>query len=243
MAAGILTWLVIPRARHVGDSSRSIFKGAVIVLGRPLVWAQAAIIICAYCGYKGLDNYSLYAVQVLRMNEVDGAKLAALGVYVRPIAAVAAGLLADRWSASRTLRLAFVLALISYIGLAFVSPAGDLLFVIYGNLFVSFFAVFALRGVYFALLEDNFVPPFLTGAVAGTVSFVGYTPEIFFGPITGRILDANPGAVGFQHYFLFLAAVSVIGIGVVAYLLRLQRSGSSANWPTEVALAKITTTK
>ena len=92
MAAGILAWLVIPRSKHIGDTSRSIFKGAVSVLNRPLVWAQAAVITCAYCGYKGLDNYSLYAVQVLGMNEVDGAKLSAIGVYVRPFAAVAAGM-------------------------------------------------------------------------------------------------------------------------------------------------------
>ena len=242
MAAGILAWLVIPRSKHIGDTSRSIFKGAVSVLNRPLVWAQAAVITCAYCGYKGLDNYSLYAVQVLGMNEVDGAKLSAIGVYVRPFAAVAAGLLADRWSAAGTLRVAFAVSLISYVALALLSPNGGLLLVIYGNLFVSFFAVFALRGVYFALLQENDVPLFLTGAVAGTVSFIGYTPEIFFGPITGRILDANPGAVGFQHYFLFLAGVSAIGIAVVGYLLRLQRPDSKDRWPTALALTKITTT-
>ena len=242
-ATGILTWLVIPHAKHIGDSSRSIFKGAFAVLNRPLVWAQAAVIICAYCGYKGLDNYSLYAVQVLGMDEVDGAKLAAIGVYVRPFAAIAAGLFADRWSAAGALRLAFAAAVISYIALALVSPDGGFAFVIYGNLFVSFFAVFALRGVYFALLQENDVPPFLTGAVAGTVSFIGYTPEIFFGPITGRILDANPGAVGFQHYFLFLAAVSAIGVVVVGALMRLQRSASPANWPAEDLLMRLSTTK
>ncbi|MGB5689754.1 MAG: hypothetical protein WBM45_10775, partial [Woeseiaceae bacterium] len=208
LATGILTWLVIPHRKHIGDSSRSIFKGAFAVLNRPLVWAQAAVIICAYCGYKGLDNYSLYAVQVLGMDEVEGAKLAAIGVYVRPFAAVAAGLLADRWSAAGALRI-----------------------------------VFALRGVYFALLQENDVPPFLTGAVAGTVSFIGYTPEIFFGPITGRILDANPGALGFQHYFLFLAFVSAIGVAVVGALARLQRVGSAANWPNEDVLMRLSSTK
>ncbi len=110
LATGILTWLVIPHRKHIGDSSRSIFKGAFAVLNRPLVWAQAAVIICAYCGYKGLDNYSLYAVQVLGMDEVEGAKLAAIGVYVRPFAAVAAGLFADRWSAAGALRIGFCAA-------------------------------------------------------------------------------------------------------------------------------------
>lgn len=243
MATAILTWLAIPAVRHVGDSARSLFRGAVSVLNRPLVWAQAAIIICAYCGYKGLDNYSIYAVQILGMDEVGAAKLSTMGFYIRPVGAIAAGLLADRWSAARTLQLSFAFSLLSYAALAFMSPAGSGLFVIYGNLFVSFFAVFAMRGVYFALLEENGVPPFLTGAVAGTVSFVGYTPEIFFGPITGRILDANPGPVGFQHYFLFLAVITAIGIAVVSWLLWLRRVDSADRWPDELALAKMTTTK
>ena len=103
--------------------------------------------------------------------------------------------------------------------------------VIETNLFVSVFAVFMLRGVYFALLEENQVPLYLTGAVAGTVSFIGYTPEIFFGPITGRILDANPGPVGHQNYFLFLTVVAAIGIAVVGWLLWLQRNHSASHWP------------
>ena len=243
MVTAVLTWFAIPAVRHIGDSARSLFKGAVSVLDRPLVWAHAAVIICAYCGYKGLDNYSIYAHEILGMDEVDAAKLSTAGFYIRPIAAVAAGLLADRWSAASTLRLCFVLSLISCIFLGFVAPVGNALFIIFGNLFVSFAAVFALRGVYFALLEENSVPPFLTGAVAGPVSFVGYTPEIFFGPITGRILDANPGAVGFQHYFLFLAAVAGIGIVVVSWLLSLQRSDSATRWPRASALATETSTK
>ena len=236
IATALLTWFLIPAVKHVGDSSQSLFHGAAVVITRPLVWAQAAVIICAYCGYKGLDNYSLYAVQVLGMNEVEGAQLSAYGAYIRPVAAVAAGFLADRWSASKTIGASFIVLLFTYAMLSFALPDGPGLAVIYANIFVSFFAVFALRGVYFALLEENKTPAYLTGAVTGMVSFVGYTPEIFFGPITGRILDASPGIVGHQNYFLFLTAVAALGIVVVAGLLRLQRSNSGVHWLRDAAL-------
>ncbi len=243
IGAALLTWFLIPTAKHFGDSSRSLFHGAAVVITRPLVWAQAAVIVCAYCGYKGLDNYSLYAVQVLGMNEVEGARLAAYGSYIRPVAAVAAGFLADRWSASRTIGASFIVLLFTYAMLSIALPDGPGLAVIYANIFVSFFAVFALRGVYFALLEENKTPAYYTGAVTGMVSFVGYTPEIFFAPITGRILDASPGIVGHQNYFLFLTAVVVIGILVVAGLLRLQRSNSHLGWPHDPALEMKSSTK
>lgn len=243
IGAALLTWFLIPTAKHFGDSSRSLIHGAAVVITRPLVWAQAAVIVCAYCGYKGLDNYSLYAVQVLGMNEVEGAQLSAYGAYIRPVAAVAAGFLADRWSASRTIGASFVVLLFTYAMLSFALPDGPGLAVIYANIFVSFFAVFALRGVYFALLEENKTPAYFTGAVTGMVSFVGYTPEIFFAPITGRILDASPGIVGHQNYFLFLTAVAAIGVFVVAGLLRLQRSSSHVSWPRDPALEMKSNTK
>ena len=231
LATAALTWLFIPAVKHIGDSTIALFRNAIAVLGRPLVWAQAGVIICAYCGYKGFDNYSLYAVQVLGMNEVDGARITAYATYVRPVAAVVAGLIADRWAAGKTVGACFVMLVVSYTALAVSMPVGAGLYIIYGNLLVSVFAVFMLRGVYFALLEENRVPPYLTGAVAGTVSFIGYTPEIFFGPITGRILDANPGPVGHQNYFLFLAVVATVGLVVVGWLLWLQRNQTASHWP------------
>ena len=238
LATAALTWFVIPTVKHIGDSALALFRNAVTVLGRPLVWAQAAVIICAYCGYKGFDNYSLYAVQVLGMNEVDGAKITAYATYIRPVAAIAAGLVADRWAAGKTIGAAFALMVVAYTAVAVSTPVGAGVFIIYGNLFVSVVAIFMLRGVYFALLEENQVPPYLTGAVAGTVSFIGYTPEIFFGPITGRILDANPGPVGHQHYFLFLAAVATIGVAVVVWLLRLQHQNTASLWTDAVEASR-----
>jgi len=242
-ATAVFTWWLIPAVKHVGDTGRGLFHAAPAVVTRPLVWAQAAIIICAYCGYKGLDNYSLYAVQVLGMDEVEGAQLSAYGAYVRPFAAIGAGFLADRWSVARTVGASFLVLIVAYASLSMAFPEGSGLTLIYANMFVSFFAVFALRGVYFALLEENNTPPFFTGAVAGMVSFVGYTPEIFFAPITGRILDASPGIVGHQNYFLFLTAVAIIGVIVVAWTLRLQKNSADSQWPTSPSLGDSPATK
>jgi MFS family permease len=103
--------------------------------------------------------------------------------------------------------------------------------VIYANIFVSFFAVFALRGVYFALLEETGTPRHLTGTTVGAVSFIGFTPEVFFGPLTGRILDRSPGLEGHQHYFLFLVGCALLGLLVAAWLAHVHRRARHAPPP------------
>ena len=58
-AAGALTWLVLPKPgqRTVPVRSNSL-TGMATVLRRPIVWAQAGIIVCAYCGFKGITKVS-----------------------------------------------------------------------------------------------------------------------------------------------------------------------------------------
>jgi sugar phosphate permease len=227
--AGVLTWFTVPVPDTAGYRNPHPLQGMAVVLKRPVIWAHAAVIVCAYCAYKGLDNYSLYAVQVLGMDEVRGAALATWGGWVRPIAAVIAGVVADRFGAARSIGVAFAVLTVSWLSLGVTTADQAALVVVYLNLFVTFFAVFALRGIYFALLEENRTPPYLTGAAVGLVSLVGFTPEIFFAPITGRILDANPGIVGFRHYFLFLASIALLGVLVVLALLALRGKGNL--WP------------
>ena len=109
---------------------------------------------------------------------------------------------------------------------------------IYVNFFATYIGVYALRGVYFALLEENRTPRFLTGAAVGLISLVGYTPDIFFGPITGRILDTNPGIVGFQNYFLFLSAIMAMGLLMVAWVIWLRRHGGDKLWQLSTITTK-----
>jgi len=228
--AGVFVWFAIPEKKRGSDVKFNPLTGMGVVLRRPIIWAQAAIIICAYCCFKGLDNYSLYAVQVLGKDEVEGARLAAYGVWTRPVAAVLAGLIADRFNATRSIGVMFGVLGVSYASWSFASPSGSGVAFIYANFFTTYVAVYALRGIYFALLEENRTPKFLTGAAVGLISLVGYTPDVFFGPISGRILDANPGLVGFQNYFMFLASIAAVGLLMVGWLIWLRRHGGNKLW-------------
>ena len=125
MLTGVLVWITVPVTRKTDKSSYHLVQGMGLVLRRPVIWAQAAIVVCAYCGYKGLDNYSLYAVQILGMDEVEGARLAAYGAWTRPVAAVLAGIIADRFDATRSIGVMFMILLASYGLWSTVSPQGS----------------------------------------------------------------------------------------------------------------------
>ena len=152
------------------------------------------------------------------MNEVDAARLTTWGAYLRPVAAVMAGLLADRFDSARAIVVAFGLLVAAYGVLATTSLDTGSMTLLMSSLLVTFAAVYALRGIYYALLEETRTPKHLTGASVAVIAFVGYTPEIFFGPVTGRILDASPGVAGHLDYFVFLTAMASAGIVVARAL-------------------------
>jgi len=227
LTAAFLCWVAIPDEESPPHRSRpKIFKGMGEVLRTRSVWAQAMIVLCAYCGYKGLDNYSLYAVQVLDMSELDGARFAEKAAYIRVIAPITAGLIADRFNARRVIGGLFVSMTISYGVLSQIAPPSDLVIILYANIFISYVAVFGLRGVYFALLEETQVPTNCTGTAAGLISVAGFTPDIFFGSISGRILDHSPGVTGHLNYFLLLTGISAVGVVTTLILISMLKSAS-----------------
>jgi nitrate/nitrite transporter NarK len=224
--AGLLAWFVVPESDTASLSKRNPFLGMLEVINRPLIWAQAAIIFSAYCLFKGTDYYSLYAQQAFGVDEVEAARWASYGAYLRVFAAFVAGYIADRYTSGRTILVAFALLAIAFSNLAFFTPGPFGTPIIFMNVVVTLCAVFALRGIYFALLEETRTPRHITGAAVGLVSVVGFTPDIFFAPIAGRILDAEPGIAGHMNLFVLLAVIAAAGIGVAIWLMRLQRSNS-----------------
>lgn len=221
---GAFIWFVIPERDTEPTGRPSAFHQLVEVLKLPAVWLQAMVLVCAYVAYKGYDNYSLYAVQAWGVDPVEAASMVAAGSWLRPVAALLAGIVADRISGSRTLLMCFSVLLLSDLFFAFADPLPDATWIMFGNFLVGFTAFFSMRGVYFALLEETKVSMAATGSAVGVVSIIGFTPDIFVAYIAGLLIDRSPGATGHQHFFMFLSLFAALGIAASYILLRRLRT-------------------
>ncbi|MEO0555959.1 MAG: MFS transporter [Bacteroidota bacterium] len=212
LTAGV-TWIVIDDVENEEITTEKIsWKGVKNVVKRRSIWQQSLILLCAYVGYKCTDDFSLFASEVLLFNDVNAAHAATVAFWTRPFAAISAGYLGDRFGHSKLTAVCFGLiivgSLIIYSGL--LKPGFEL-----GALLIlasASAAIFGLRGLYYALFQESKIPVAYTGSAVGVVSVIGFTPDIFFGPTMGYILDSSPGATGHENLFGILSLFSLIGL-------------------------------
>ena len=85
-------------------------------------------------------------------------------------------------------------------------------FVFFFSLIVVATGTYAIRALYFSLMQQGHIPLILTGTAVGVISVVGYTPDIFASPIIGYLLDTYPGIAGHQYVFSMLVLFSILGL-------------------------------
>lgn len=189
---------------------------AIVILKDSNVWLLGLIVLSAYCGYKNVDNYSVYLVDVQKVSLHESSKFTSIIFWLRPIAALASGVIADSMARKinggrfLTLTILFALGAVSQFLLAFNIFTG---FGLVFNIILSAAAfAYALRSIYFAVFGDFKIPNNLVGTTVGIVSLVGFLPDMFFGSLTGHLIDTNPGQLGFTHTFGLTGVFSIIGM-------------------------------
>lgn len=222
-AAGLVWWIVPERISRAGAGGSLSFDGVRKVARMPVVWLQTVVIVCAYVGYKATDYFALYAFDVQGYNEVAAAELGTVTFWTRPVAAVAAGFLADRISGSLTIILGFAVMIAGSLVLGLdLAPLGVPV-VLVATVVTTSVGIYSVRAVYYAIMQEGRIPLAVTGSAVGVVSVLGYTPDVFAGPLFGYLLDASPGAAGHQHLFLMLAGFSIAGLVAAIGFRRLAR--------------------
>jgi hypothetical protein len=94
--------------------------------------------------------------------------------------------------------------------LGMVQPNVNMVF--YFSLIIVATGTYAIRALYFSIMQDGLIPLTLTGTAVGLISVVGYTPDIFATPAIGYLLDKYPGITGHQYIFSTLAGFSILGL-------------------------------
>ncbi len=210
---GFLVWRVIPYSKAVvlNKPLKSKLNDIWILVKNPGIWLLSVMIICAYIGYKITDDFSLYAREVLGFSEVGSAGIGTVALWIRTIVALAVSIFADRLSKVNLISICFTLSLLGGVltSLGFLDHLTGIMLV---NIAITAVGIYAVRALYFAVLDIAKIPFLLTGTAVGIVSFIGYTPDVFMSPLMGFLLDRNPGALGHQHVFAVLSLFSLIGL-------------------------------
>jgi nitrate/nitrite transporter NarK len=209
---GVMAWFTLSDESNSQSEPRIGFDEIRNVLRTPVVWWISLVILSAYTAYWGSFYFTPYATEVFLMSVVFGGAIGVGKMWLKPLAAVGAGFLADKIGASRTISWCFALLILSFSVFILTPGNPGLVMILIVNTAVASLAIFALRGIYYALLEEGGLPFALTGTVTGIVSVVGYTPDVFMPLAGGVILDSLPDNSRYRFLFASIAVFCMIGL-------------------------------
>ena len=210
---GILVILYMESSREgVVNKSSSLFPNIRSVIKIQSVWLIMFIIIAAYVGYKVTDIYSLYASDVMRFDNLEAANIGSLQLYLRPLVCLLIALFADKKSYIHFIIIGFIVMLVGALIFSLGIVQVNMNYIFFFSLIVVATGTYAIRALYFSLMQEGRIPLVLTGTAVGVISVVGYTPDIFASPMIGYLLDTYPGIIWHQYVFAILVLFSIVGL-------------------------------
>ncbi|RMO77660.1 MFS transporter [Pseudomonas syringae group genomosp. 3] len=199
------------------QDTAAVEKGAYNLLGDlmtlakiPELWLVTAIVFCGYHLFWATYSFSDY-LQGNGMTAIMAGTITTIKLWMRPIGGLGGGLLGDRFSNISVLIVALTLATLAMVGLI-VFPAINSLGLLIGTVIFIGLMAYAIRGLYWAILDTCNIPLRITGLAIGIVSVIGYLPDAFIPLINGYLTEHFPGAPGYRLYFGYIAFVGLLGV-------------------------------
>ncbi|MCD4720052.1 MAG: MFS transporter [Desulfobacula sp.] len=220
ITASFLTWFFFEDSKAL-EPSESLLQDVVATIKSPLVWAVAVIVFSCYATMAIGSYLTPYLTEIMGVSAASAAFWATFWTYgCQFLAGPVGGIIGDKvGSRPNVLFVSFILLLITTIVIYF-SPVDKSWAQILIFMFIAMFAaMYAIRGVYFTLIEDLKIPSSMSGAAIGFASVIGFAPDAFIYTWAGNILDTHKGVQGYQILFGASAALSALGViisGIVA---------------------------
>jgi MFS transporter, GlpU family, inner membrane protein len=233
---GFLSWICIsdeaPASEREPEVKIPLWEGIVQVVRLPAVWLITLIILCAYVTSVGITYLTPYSTDVYKQSVVFGGMLYTIMQWSSILASPASGFLADRITTSKATLLLFILMALSLFLFVAVNGGRERFYLLLINSIAIGCEIYALRGIYYALLEEGKVPLALTGSATGLISLIAYTPDVFIPLLAGHLLDKySAGGVGYRYFFLTLAIFAVLGVILTVIFRRTVTNASRVREP------------
>ena len=211
----LLVWTVLPKDPLKVEAETAFqfnFKKAFSLMKKKKVIFHSLIIFCAYCSYKLTGVYGTYAKDVWQYSLEEATYFAVFIQFLRPIAAISVGWIADKFIPSKIIVPSFSILILAsaILGFGFFNTQPVFLSI---TIFIFMaLGTYSLRGLYFAIIEETKTPIQLTGTLVGIISVVGFTPDIFMSLFIGYMLGENPTLIDYQHLFTTFTIIPIVGL-------------------------------
>jgi nitrate/nitrite transporter NarK len=197
---------------EAGTAYQFDFKKAFSLMKKKKVIFHSLIIFCAYCSYKLTGVYGTYAKDVWNYSLEEATYFAVFIQYLRPIAAISVGWIADKYIPSKIIVPSFSLLILASAILGFGFFNTQPVFLSFTIFIFMALGTYSLRGLYFAIIEETKTPIQMTGTLVGIISVVGFTPDIFMSLFIGYMLGENPTLIDYQHLFTTFTIIPIVGL-------------------------------
>tara|TARA_B110000238_G_scaffold72546_1_gene79757 strand:+ start:202 stop:1428 length:1227 start_codon:yes stop_codon:yes gene_type:complete len=211
----LLVWKVLPKEETKFETEKEFqfnFKKAFALMQQRKVIFHSVIIFCAYCSYKLTGVFGTYAKDIWNYSLEEATYFAVFIQFLRPIAAISIGWIADKYIPSKIIVPSFTILILgsALLGFEFFNQQPIYLsFIVF--IFIAL-GTYSLRGLYFAIIEETKTPIQMTGTLVGIISVVGFTPDIFMSLFIGYMLGENPAIAEYQQLFTTFTIVPIIGL-------------------------------
>lgn len=214
----VLAFLRDPKhADAAPEEPRNAAKGKLwhdikLLAALPELWLVTAIVFCGYHFFWATYSFSAYLEEGgLGLSATMAGVITTIKLWMRPVGGIGGGLLGDKFTNLRVLTWVLVLAALGMLGLIVLPALRVVSVVVVLVVFIGLMS-YAIRGLYWAVLDQCPIPERVTGLAIGIISVVGYSPDVLLPLINGWITQKYAGMLGYQIYFTYVLVMGSLGV-------------------------------
>ncbi|GAB2575753.1 MFS transporter [Dyella jejuensis] len=203
---------VASRAGKASAIKGNLFQDLRLLAGLPELWLVTAIVFCGYHFFWATYSFSAYLEEGgLGLSATMAGVITTIKLWMRPVGGIGGGWLGDRFTNLRVLTWVLVLAGVGMFGLITLPRLQIVPLVIALIIFIGLMS-YAIRGLYWAILDQCPIPERVTGLAIGIISVAGYSPDVLIPLVNGWVTQKIPGTLGYQIYYTYILVMGSLGV-------------------------------